>query len=204
MVNISLDGLNKCYVDNGDGTFSLRTDATLEVGDLEIGAVELKNSDTDERASVEAANTARTTATKVLATQNVGADGNPTPSGASTAPIYVKSASEGTDVVTVDATGAAAISSTTAAAAEFKLLKVVCHFSAAPTTSEDYSITLDSAAGAAYDTVLFSTDPSTSSATDIVFEPEGVANLKSGDEIVVAYTNTDTRTYGVSIYYQLI
>ena len=50
-------------------------DANLVVGDIEIGAVELKNASTDERASIEAANTARTTATKVLATQNVDAFG---------------------------------------------------------------------------------------------------------------------------------
>jgi len=51
--------------------------ATLDASDLQIGAVEIKNGATDERASVEAANTARTTATKVLAVQHVGADGNP-------------------------------------------------------------------------------------------------------------------------------
>ena len=47
----------------------------LQAGDIEIGAVELKDSATDSRASIEAANTARTTATKVVATQNVDAAG---------------------------------------------------------------------------------------------------------------------------------
>lgn len=54
----------------------LEVEASLEVGDLEIGAVELKNADSDERASIEAADTARTVATKVLAVQNVDASGN--------------------------------------------------------------------------------------------------------------------------------
>ena len=48
----------------------------LETGDLEIGAVELKNASTDDRASIQAANTARTTGTIVVATQNVDASGN--------------------------------------------------------------------------------------------------------------------------------
>jgi hypothetical protein len=107
-----------------------------------------------------------------------------------------------TDVITLDATGSAAINTTTAIAAEFKLLKVVCHFDAAPTTSEDFVITLDSAAGAAYDTVLRSVDPSVGSATDIVYEIG--ENFKSGDEIVTTFTNTDGNTYGLSVYYQLI
>ncbi len=48
----------------------------LEGGDIEIGAVELKDAATDSRASIEAANTARTTATKVIAVQNIDAAGN--------------------------------------------------------------------------------------------------------------------------------
>lgn len=40
-------------VDNGDGTYSLDVGATLTVGDVEIGAVEIKNATTDDRASVD-------------------------------------------------------------------------------------------------------------------------------------------------------
>jgi len=48
---------------------------TLETGDIEIGSVELKDADSDVRANIKAANTARTTATVVVATQNVDAAG---------------------------------------------------------------------------------------------------------------------------------
>ena len=51
----------------------------LSTGDIEIGAVELKNASTDDRANILAANTARTTATKVLAVQHVDAAGNVLP-----------------------------------------------------------------------------------------------------------------------------
>lgn len=49
---------------------------TLKTGDIEIGAVEIKNATTDTRADVNAANTARTTATNVIAVQNIDAAGN--------------------------------------------------------------------------------------------------------------------------------
>ncbi len=39
-------------VDNGDGTFSLRVESGLVVGDVSIGAVEIKNADSDARARV--------------------------------------------------------------------------------------------------------------------------------------------------------
>lgn len=109
-----------------------------------------------------------------------------------------------TDVVVLNATGAAAINTTTAVAAEFKLLKITCHLSAAPTTSENFILTLDSAAGVVYDTTLYSLNPSLSAATDIVFLPDGDMKFKTGDELVATFANTDACTYGLSIYYQII
>jgi hypothetical protein len=122
----------------------------------------------------------------------------------STNPVYVKEVSAGTDVVVLNATGAAAISSTTAVAAEFKLMAITCHFSAAPTTSENFVIKLDATAGAAYDTTLYSVNPSLSAATDIAYIPDGELKFKANDEVVVTFTNTNARTYGLSVYYQLI
>jgi hypothetical protein len=125
-------------------------------------------------------------------------------SSSSTAPIYVKEVSAGTDIVVQNATGTAAINTTTAIAAEFKLIMITCHFSAAPTTSENFQVKLDSVAGSAYDTVLYAVNPSLSSATDLVYLPDGEMKFKTSDELVVTFTNTETRTYGLSIYYQLI
>lgn len=61
------------------GGVNSTANVTLSAGDVEIGAVELKNGADDQRASIEAANTARTTATKVLAVQHVDAAGNVLP-----------------------------------------------------------------------------------------------------------------------------
>lgn len=49
---------------------------TLKGSDIQLGAMELKDFETDSRADIKAANTARTTATKVIAVQNVDAAGN--------------------------------------------------------------------------------------------------------------------------------
>lgn len=65
-------------VDDGNGGMTLKS--TLTVGDIEIGAVELKDGATDTRATVNAANTARTVGTTVLAVQVIDAAGNVLPS----------------------------------------------------------------------------------------------------------------------------
>ena len=61
-------------------TRSLRTGVTLE-GDIEIGAVEIKDATTSTRLGINAANTARTTATVVMPTQIVDATGKVSPAG---------------------------------------------------------------------------------------------------------------------------
>jgi len=96
-------------------------------------------------------------------------------------------------------TGAGAITASQAAADGDKLASVNIHFSAAPTTSEDLTITIDANDGSAYDTVLAKIDPAEFSLTDYVFVPEGDILLESGDAIDIAYTNTDAVTYGVQI-----
>ena len=73
MANSNAKG-RRVYLTNAD-----EISATIEAGDIQIGAVELKDAATDSRASIEAANTARTTATKVVAVQHVDAAGNVLP-----------------------------------------------------------------------------------------------------------------------------
>ena len=109
-------------------------------------------------------------------------------------------------VLTSTATGAAAIAaSLTAKGRGFHVEKVTIKFSSAPTTSENITFTLNSAAGAAYDTVLLTYDPSADSATSVVWNGVGSStqgtDLYEGDSLDVAYTNTDTRTYGLTFYY---
>lgn len=107
-----------------------------------------------------------------------------------------------TPVVTAG-TGDEAISVSYAPGKSFWLDAVTVHLSSAPTTAGDLTVTLDAADGAAYDTVLFSLDPSEQSDTDVVYIPDQPLLCMSGDAIAVAYTNTDGRTYGLRIIARL-
>lgn len=98
-----------------------------------------------------------------------------------------------------NATGAAAIALAVNPAAAFKLVSMSLHLSAAPTTSQSLTVTLDSGKGAAYDTVLYSRDLSVGSVTDLYVEFGDNYVYASDDHIDVAYTNTDTRTYGIIV-----
>jgi hypothetical protein len=102
-------------------------------------------------------------------------------------------------IVVVSATGAAAIAATTASTKRFRLISVTCHLDAGPTTSENFSVTVDALDGADYDTTLYSVDPSLLPATDLKFIPDGDDIYEAGDQIIVDYTNTDTATYGLRI-----
>ena len=91
-----------------------------------------------------------------------------------------------------------------APACVFRLVRVTVHFNIAPTTSQDLTVTLDALAGATYDTVLFRDNPSVGAITDISFEPDDQQMFQNGDQIVVAYTNTDNRTYGAEIVMEAV
>lgn len=101
----------------------------------------------------------------------------------------------------VSATGSAAIAATTSALpnAQYRVKHVTLHLSAAPTTSGNFTITLDAKAGAAYDTLLYSVDLSVGGITNLAWFPDGDFMLAVDDEIDVAYANADGRTYGVQI-----
>lgn len=71
--------LPRLYVDNGDGTFSelVAVTATIEVGDLQIGAVEFKDATTDTRAKV-AVGTAIVAGDAAVAVRDAGGPAAPT------------------------------------------------------------------------------------------------------------------------------
>jgi len=70
---------------------------------------------------------------------------------------------------------------------KFKLEQVQVHFNAA--VSETITITLDSAQGANYDTVL--QEVTLVAETDFVYRPQGEANYQAGDEIKIECTNAN-------------
>lgn len=178
------------YSDNDAAPILLDANGRIVLSsDIQIGAVELKNGADDTRAIIKDGST--------FATGDVAL-------GVADANVLAGIAALHQAPAVTNATGSAAINTTTAVANHFKLSSVTVHFGAAPTTSQNFVVTLDANDGAAYDTVLFSRDPSATSATDMVFIPDTDLLFENGDEIVVTFTNTDTVTYGLRIVTQVI
>ena len=98
-----------------------------------------------------------------------------------------------------NATGSAAISKSVAVTNLTRVASVTLHLSAAPTTSEDFEITLNANAGAVYDTLLYSLDLSSGSTADLVWYPDEDFLLETGDAIDITFANSDTRTYGLQV-----
>lgn len=79
------------------------------------------------------------------------------------------------------------------------LEQISINFSAAPTTSENITLVIDSASGAAYDRPLLTLDPSVDSLTTWEQQPEPPPIIMPGDVIKVDYANTDDLGVGVSL-----
>ena len=93
--------------------------------------------------------------------------------------------------------GAIAESMTVPDGAAYRLISVSLNLDIAPTTSENYTITIDDAFGNPFDVLLYSLDISAGSTTDVFWQPDEELMLVGGDAIDVAFANTDARTYGL-------
>jgi hypothetical protein len=97
------------------------------------------------------------------------------------------------------ATGAVALDSTLAPGHSFKIVAVRIHLSSAA-GSENFTMTLDSGLGAAYDCEFYAKDLNglTSWAIPLTELPE---YIWTGDEVDFAWANTGTVTYGLEVIY---
>ena len=84
-----------------------------------------------------------------------------------------------------------------------QIISLCLAINTAPTSAGSITITLDSNAGAAYDTVLATVDPVATSMTSWYWYPESTQRFVAGDAISVAYANPDNRTVSGSLYYDL-
>lgn len=99
------------------------------------------------------------------------------------------------------ATGASAIATALTPKTPFQLLSVEVHLDAAA-TQETFTVTKDGGkAATVYDTLLFS--KAMSGLTDVVKYFNDM-KFAQEDEIDCAWTNTDTRTYGITVTYKII
>ena len=83
---------------------------------------------------------------------------------------------------------AAALAWTFYEADDFDVDRITLKFASAPTLAENITVTLDSAQGATYDTVVLSVDPRGSTSIDI----EGINGFLAGDKVLVSFANTST------------
>ncbi len=94
-------------------------------------------------------------------------------------------------------TGAITRSMVVPSGTAYRLISVSLKLDIAPTTSENYTITLDDAYGNPFDVLLYSLDISAVAATDVLWQPDEELMLVGGDAIDVAFVNSDARTYGL-------
>ena len=98
-----------------------------------------------------------------------------------------------------------AIADSIAPGVPFQLLGFELAINTAPATSEDFTVTKNAGVDAAYDTVLYSNDLSDGSVTDIIYYFDVPIKCHNKDDAIdFAYTNTDDRTYGLTVYWRLL
>ncbi len=100
-------------------------------------------------------------------------------------------------------TGGGAIAEALAPGVKFRLLRIEAHWDAAPSDSENFTVTLDAGNGSGYDVLQDSVDPSAGSQTDLVFVYGIGYEFERDDEIDIAYANTGTDTISGRYVYEL-
>ena len=95
--------------------------------------------------------------------------------------------------------GPIAATATVPVGQHYRLISISCRWNAAPTTSEFFTVTADLNAGAAYDVLLYTVDPSVAATYSLIFLPDQEEIYEGGDAIDVAFANTDVRHWGLQI-----
>ncbi|MCP4536257.1 MAG: hypothetical protein GY832_03850 [Chloroflexi bacterium] len=101
-------------------------------------------------------------------------------------------------------TAALALTGTVPAGQHYRLVSVTCGFDSAPSTSENFTIDIDANAGAPFDYLAYTLDPSAASTTSILWQPDAEIILEAGDAVVVAFANTDARLFGAQITFKAV
>jgi len=82
------------------------------------------------------------------------------------------------------------------------ILEVRLHLSAAGGAAENFSLTINSGDGAEYDTPLLAQNMN--AVQSLVWIPDTPHVLFPDDALDIAYVNTNTRTYGLTIVYEVL
>ena len=79
----------------------------------------------------------------------------------------------------------------------YRIVSISCVFDVAPSSSENFNITLDDKLGPQYDILLYTLDPSAASTTDILWQPDQELMVVTGDKVLDEFDNTDGNVYGL-------
>jgi hypothetical protein len=101
----------------------------------------------------------------------------------------------------VNVTGAAAVAYTLKPATPFRLRELRIHLSAAGGAG-NLTATMDAGEGAAYDLVVLTQDMT--AVVDLIWTPTNPLQFEAADEIDFAWANAQTKTYGMTIVYDLL
>jgi hypothetical protein len=99
----------------------------------------------------------------------------------------------------LEGAGAIAHTVTVPVGQHYRLISVSCRWTAAPSTSEFFTITADLHAGAAFDYLLYTVDPSVAATYSLLFLPDQEEIFEGGDAIDVTFANTDSQHWAVQI-----
>ena len=86
----------------------------------------------------------------------------------------------------------------------YRLVSATLNLSAAPTTSENLTITLYAAAGGIYSTLLYSLDLAAGATADLVWMSDEELILEGNDQVAIEWVNSDTRNYGAQITFKAV
>lgn len=100
------------------------------------------------------------------------------------------------------ATGTGAISLGAAPDAASRFVRLEVTFNVAPVTSELMTLTMKAVRGTAYNVVWFSVDPSSPAQASVVWPGGAGYDMLPGDQLSLAYNNTDGRTYTARIIWE--
>ena len=116
--------------------------------------------------------------------------------------IYITLPVYAFDLITVQVTGSAAISYSLAPGYQSDVIDFRLHLGSTPTTSQDFTVTVNAGAGSEYDVLLYKKDLSTITGDIVFVAEEGGFNLAPTDTLDFAYTNTDVVVYGLQMRYR--
>ena len=85
----------------------------------------------------------------------------------------------------------------------FKLVGFYLHLNAASATSEDFAIAIDSGDGTYYDTKIFALDMNGQADVKRKYNKNEAERRDSDDKLRFTWTNTNGKTYGLEIRYQV-